>query len=663
MRRYTRQAWVISLAATSLALAAPALALSADPPGEDEPLRLAGRLRHGPHTVGFRKETLRLDSQGTWAGLASDRRAAVPTTLDLYLWFPAHSSNPSQAALTLADYYLAQEPGLEDRAARRQRLLDDMTSPPGVETADLDRVLSAPLWAHVGSEPLPGPHPLVLWSHRDSIPTMQSVLNEFLASHGYVVAFAWPADNAPPLPWHGELSEKEKGTALEIQVRLLETAFAALEARSWIDGDRSAALSWSYGGESANLLQRRNSWVRLVVGVDSTIAGGGVFLSQEVWDRMNRNEFSVPYVLLRNGRPRLGGAQRPAPPLLAEVPAGAWHVRFPPLSHGNFNVPGGMIPGVLGLEEVSRWAVGGETARRGYELICRYALGFLDSALRPGGLALDPSRWFDTSDHEVEIDHYVRHRSKAADSPLGNGGTPIGIKMTQLRLERLRALEKRPPELERGHAPPDTNTYLTELLNPETRPRALSAIVSRIRRAVAIADRTPDDAGSFLRIAEADRRVQDAGSGIEVLEVTLPGRKVSEKLKLGPLTVRVWVAPDRETTELLFWLRRGGVVSESTSDEDPFSIYPAFEQLPPGSPGEQAYRYWPGLLYNAPLPESDPRAGGALVGFLQGNVIVEAGRDTYFRTPEGTEWLALGISETDREVLLAILRLLERELE
>ena len=80
--------------------------------------------------------------------------------------------------------------------------------------------------------------------------------------------------------------------------------------------------------------------------------------------------------------PKTDGAFKEPPPLLAEVPAGAWHVRLPKLSHGNFNFPGGMLPGVLALEEVSDWAVGGETARHGYETVCRLALEFLDAVVR-----------------------------------------------------------------------------------------------------------------------------------------------------------------------------------------------------------------------------------------------------------------------------------------
>lgn len=399
--------------------------------GGSEPLRLAGELRPGNHAVGFRKETHHLDPGALGSGIPRNEIADFPTALDLYIWFPVAGSSRgagARRALTLGDYYRAQETDPVDDETLRQWLLDDMTSPPGVATADLDRVLSAPMWASFGGDALEGRHPLVLWSYRDSIPTMQAVLNEFLASHGYVVVFAWPTDNAPPLPWQGDLSGEAKRAALEVQVRLLQVVLEALGARPWVDTDRNAVLAWSYGGESANLLQRRSTTIRLALGVDATLAGGGVFLSAEEWEELDPTELTVPYVLLRNGRPRLGAETRPAPPLLARVPAGAWHVRFPPLSHGNFNVPGGLIPGVLGLSEVSRWAVGGDTARRGYELVCRYALGFLDRFLRPEQLAPDPAEWIETAPGEVEIERYAPHR------PEGGGAG------AQSRVERPRVV-------------------------------------------------------------------------------------------------------------------------------------------------------------------------------------------------------------------------------
>jgi len=347
-------------------------------------IRLAGALTRGAFSVGFRKETLHLP----------DAAEGQPSSLDLYLWFPAAEPDRAGEAaepLVFADYYRAQETDEPDREALREWLRGDMTSPPRLDVATIDAVLDAPMWARDRAEPVRGRHPLVLWSYRDSVPTMQAGLNEYLASHGYVVAFAWPIEHAPPFPWREGLTAGDKSSALETQVNLLESLLDSMLSRAWIDDDRVAVLSWSYGGESAGGLQRRRAEVDLVLGIDSTLASGWVYKTADDLASLDRRSLSVPYVLLRNGRPRIGGDRSLEPTLLAEVPAGAWYVEFSELSHGNFNFPGGMIPGVLGLDEVSRWAVGEEAAQLGYELICRHVLGFLDLHQRQE--RLDPRVW------------------------------------------------------------------------------------------------------------------------------------------------------------------------------------------------------------------------------------------------------------------------------
>ncbi len=358
---------------------------------------LSGSLEQGPHAVGFRKERLPLPSAPS----------GEPSSTDLYFWYPA--TNEAAPSMTLADYYRVQqddEHSEPDGAKLRDRLLEDMTSPPGIDASTLDAVLAAPMWASADAALADGAHPLVLWSYRDSVPTMQTLLNEYLASHGYVVAFAWPRDHATPFPWQQGLSVDEKSRALEAQVRMLERVLDALSTRDWIEANATSILAWSYGGESAGRLQRRRSEVTLAIGVDATLVSGWVYESAEALEALDRRELSVPYALLRNGRPFIGAASSTRPPLLAEIEE-SWFVRFPELSHGNFNFPGGMIPGVLNLTEVSRWAVGGEHARAGYEAICRHVLGLADRHVRHD--TRDPAQWSaELPEGFVEIERHRR---------------------------------------------------------------------------------------------------------------------------------------------------------------------------------------------------------------------------------------------------------------
>jgi len=368
-----------------------------------EELRLAGNLESGPHPVGFRTETLRISPPSAPQSVPVE---PWPSAVELYVWYPAAGDGSTGSRMVFADYYRAQEGRSLGDVELHERLLDDMTSPPGVDDADLGSVLTAPMWAMRDAPADDARHPLVLWSYRDSVPTMQTLLNEYLASHGYVVAFAWPVDNAPPFPWEEGLTETQKSEALDTQTRLLEDVLDVMRTRPGVDAGSTSVLAWSYGGESAGALQRRRADVDVVVGIDATLVSGWVYRSVEALADLDGGELSAPYALLRNGRPRIDAPTRPEPALLREVRAGSWFVEFPYLSHGNFNFPGGMIPGILNLEEVSSWAVGGDAARLGYEMICRHVRGLLDHEQR--GLPGDSAQW--SASAPEGFVRVVRHR-------------------------------------------------------------------------------------------------------------------------------------------------------------------------------------------------------------------------------------------------------------
>ena len=342
-------------------------------------LVITGGLRPGRYAVGFSRTVMLLPQ--------SDADETRPSAVDLYRWYPAAASANVAAPMTLADYYRTQyDDGLDDESLR-ERLRGDMTDPAGITATMLDEALGASLWASYEAPPTRGTFPLVLWSYRDSIPTMQPLLGEYRASHGYHVVFGWPRDRVPPFPWDQDVSSGARVAALEVQVEMLAGILDGVGAEPGVDAAHTAVLAWSYGGESAHGLQRRVPGIDVVIGIDANLVSGWVYRSAEDLANLGAAELVVPHVLIRHGSARVGAPETPPPDLLSSVAGGAWYVRLPLLHHGNFNFPGGMLPGVLGLDEVSEWAVGGETARRGYEAVCQLALRFVTSSLAQGALA------------------------------------------------------------------------------------------------------------------------------------------------------------------------------------------------------------------------------------------------------------------------------------
>jgi hypothetical protein len=152
-------------------------------------INLWGKLPEGPHAVGFR----------TFESKAIDLLPSLPgRTTEIALWYPA---KPSAAPALRFEDYFKLAPDLRRRSA-----------PAGVSPDDLPRVLSAamtgdaqktsgellaaalaaPLRGVREAEKAGGRFPIVIWSSRYGTTAAQCVLSEFLASHGFLVAFARP---------------------------------------------------------------------------------------------------------------------------------------------------------------------------------------------------------------------------------------------------------------------------------------------------------------------------------------------------------------------------------------------------------------------------------------------------------------------------------------
>jgi hypothetical protein len=149
--------------------------------------RLWGHLHSGKYAVGFR--TLQIGTEST----------------ELQVWYPASSNQGPK--ISLGDYLrLSQdlkgaEPGFRrDRAALRKALRVAVMGRDGpLDDKLCDEILATPSAAVRNATPASGKFPLIFWTHRYATTIEQSVLNEYLASHGFVVAYA-PESGAPPMP-------------------------------------------------------------------------------------------------------------------------------------------------------------------------------------------------------------------------------------------------------------------------------------------------------------------------------------------------------------------------------------------------------------------------------------------------------------------------------
>ena len=163
--------------------------------------------------------------------------------------------------MTVADYTGAQPPGGDPAVrAERQQSLRRFLGQFGTVTDDAwTRLLAMPLVAARDDVPAAGQFPLLIGTLRSFSTT---VTNEYLASHGYVVAMTiGPREMDPPLP----------GAGLDIGVRDMEAAIPVLRALPYVDQAALGAVGFSGNGFSQILLAMRHPDIDAVCDLESAI--------------------------------------------------------------------------------------------------------------------------------------------------------------------------------------------------------------------------------------------------------------------------------------------------------------------------------------------------------------------------------------------------------
>lgn len=101
-----------------------------------------------------------------------------------------------------------------------------------------------------------GRFPVVIWTPRYGTTAAQAVLSEYLASHGFMVAFARPAAPAP-MPF--ELADAgAKRAELAARVGDMRAALEHLRTLPNADATAVGVLAWSYTGEMATAFRSAN---------------------------------------------------------------------------------------------------------------------------------------------------------------------------------------------------------------------------------------------------------------------------------------------------------------------------------------------------------------------------------------------------------------------
>lgn len=326
-------------------------------------LRLYDGLNMGAHKVGIKQYVLNQSKNGT------------TRTLSLHVWFPAIEYGEK---LRFSDY-LNYKNQLNDSEFLESLSIGISGAPDTFSKDSLELLLDTEMIASKNVEIESGRFPLLVWSLRYGTLEYQNLISEYLASHGYVVAFVEDSPNSP-FPWQLPSAE-EKELVLNQQIADLNHVLAYLKQQQNVNPNKIGMLSWSYAGESAILTQMSNSDIDLVVGLSSIGFSYGVYSGGELPKKIALDQLQVPYLILSE---KIGtnGKERTPPDIFAQMHPDSRYVSFKELSHGNFNAMEGMIPGILNTNKVQSWSKGGKLAQLGYETICKTTLSFINAVFQ-----------------------------------------------------------------------------------------------------------------------------------------------------------------------------------------------------------------------------------------------------------------------------------------
>lgn len=228
---------------------------------------LWAQLRPGPYRTGFRYIYTR-DPSRTWTQTRGFGKAFTPDLLGrpirISVWYPA--SPKSGARMAYGEYINTAGPQSYKTYDELIRAQDLFHSKLNVRSGVLPQFLATPVNAYAHAIPLKSRFPLVLYFDGLQGDTVsQVVLNEYLASYGFVVATIPIVGENASMP-----AQTSTQTGLETTIRDMQFAWSILRFYPDVDAAKVAVVGHSLGAVEALLFAMRNGDVSAAIGLDGT---------------------------------------------------------------------------------------------------------------------------------------------------------------------------------------------------------------------------------------------------------------------------------------------------------------------------------------------------------------------------------------------------------
>lgn len=235
----------------------------------------------------------------------------------------------------------------------------------------LNKLLSLQTKSFLNAKAIKGEFPLVIFPNGTS-PAYQSIMCEFLASHGYIVA---------GFPLKGQythtLDASVKG--LEVAVDDLEFALQQLLALNNVDGDKIALMANAIESSFCAALASRNKKIKALISLD------GGFLSQFEQDILAKTNFYEPQNLNIPILALYAPHVAISPDHIFDLKySDRYFAHFPNMTEFhflNYGVFEAYVPGIIGETK--------ENTKEGFKTATELTLAFLDAKLKAKTNALE----------------------------------------------------------------------------------------------------------------------------------------------------------------------------------------------------------------------------------------------------------------------------------
>jgi dienelactone hydrolase len=363
------------------------------------PPKMWGNLEQGTYAVGFK--TLFIYDQSRpaipysdWDGKLFPIAETVGRQMQLNIWYPSNTTSKSERLLF--EHYvnlLGQQTNFgeldENKIAfASQEFVKRINAIGGTDfsISDLDSLKELQTHAFLNADPVQGKFPLVVFPNGSS-PAFQSILCEYLASHGFIVAtVALKGVNA--------FTEEASFRGVEMAMIDLDFAIRNLLEIPQVNKEKIGLIGNAITSSQVVAYQNRNSTIDCIISLE-----GGLLSSfeQNILDKTafyDIEAVDIPILALYAPHPAIN------PSYIFDLKySDRYFYHFPQMTEFhflNFGQFERFIPNIIGEHDGN--------VQKGHELACLYSLKFLEAILNDNQDSKEFINHHPSSDMENHID-------------------------------------------------------------------------------------------------------------------------------------------------------------------------------------------------------------------------------------------------------------------